>query len=107
MKRDFLTAVAGMHFFEMNGNSMNDGSANAIESGDILFGELIEPREVITPGTFGIVTSSGVLVKIITACNLVTGVITCDSLNRQLQPFSLPLADITALYLITHVQKNR
>lgn len=99
--------------FEVKGDSMNDGSLNAICEGDIILGRELQ-REHWTPKlhipkVFVVVhRTEGISVKQITKQDLETGVITCHSWNPDLeyQDFEVNLNDVIQLFYIKEVSRN-
>jgi len=99
--------------FEVKGDSMNDGSVNAICEGDILLGrELIQEHwtaRLHIPKVFIIVHKvHGICVKEITEHDVETGRIVCHSWNPdpEYQDFDCNLKDIAQLFYIKEISRN-
>jgi hypothetical protein len=99
--------------FEVEGDSMDDGSRNALYDGDKILcrdvsRELWTSRLHINDWYFVIVhKTEGIIVKKITEHNTDTGDITCHSLNPIFRDRTLSLNDISELYnVIKIVDRN-
>ncbi|MGM9805162.1 MAG: XRE family transcriptional regulator [Candidatus Aphodosoma sp.] len=90
--------------FEISGDSMDDGSAHALLSGDKVLArdvrqDLWQSRLHIRNWYFIIVhRTEGILVKQIVSHDVDHGVITCHSLNPMFDDFDLNLSDVAQLY---------
>lgn len=95
--------------FEVNGDSMDDGSARSLVTGDKVMAREIRQdlwmsKLHINSWYFVIVhRTEGILVKQIIDHNVEKGIITCHSLNRQFDDFSLNLADVAQLYNVISI----
>lgn len=95
--------------FEVNGDSMDDGSARSLVTGDKVMAREIR-RDLwmsklhINSWYFVIVHRvEGILVKQIIDHDVEHGVITCHSLNSQFDDFQLNLADVAQLYNVISI----
>jgi transcriptional regulator with XRE-family HTH domain len=89
--------------FEVDGDSMDDGTRESICDRDIVLGrevkrELWKNKLHIRDWNFIIVHRDGISIKRIIDHNLETNMITCHSLNPLYDDFELSLEDVVELY---------
>ncbi len=99
--------------FEVQGDSMDDGSRNALYDGDKILCREVKPelwtnKLHIKDWFFVIVCKTdGITVKQITEHNVQTGDIRCHPLNPIFEDFTLNLAEVVELYnVIKIVDRN-
>ncbi|GAB3550308.1 hypothetical protein GCM10027577_29250 [Spirosoma fluminis] len=101
--------------FEVRGDSMDDGSFNAICFGDVAIGKLIEPdywdQKLYSNGgtDYIIVTHEGVILKRIIKHDIKEGIITCSSKNpdkNEYPNFEVSLTEVYELYKIRKVDRD-
>ena len=94
--------------FEVDGDSMDDGTRDAICDKDIILGREVK-RELwsyklhLNDWDFVIVHKEGVTIKRITEHNTETGVIKCHPLNPIYEDFELNLNDVYELYNVIKI----
>lgn len=98
--------------FEVKGDSMEDGTADSLRSGDILICRNIKQEHWrnklhINKWNFIIAhKTEGILVKRIIAHDVENGTITIHSLNDMYEDKVLSLNDVSMLFNVTQVQRN-
>lgn len=100
--------------FEVKGDSMDDGSKNSYEQGDIVLCREINPiywksRLHFTSWDAFVVVhrSEGIIIKQITAHDVDRGCITVHSLNPFYQDRAIYLTDVYKLFNVVKTQRNR
>ena len=111
---DFLmdTVGEGLHIaFEILGDSMNDGSAQAISNGNIVLGRkqsttALAGIEKNLNAPFVVVAKDRILCKSITGVSKEKGTILCHSLNPspEYRDFEVPISEIVGLYRVVKRQ---
>jgi hypothetical protein len=98
--------------FEIDGDSMDDGSRNSICDKDVVLCRDVK-RDLwcnklhINDWNFILVTKEGILAKRIVAHNVELGIVTCHSLNPIYEDFDIHLNDVYELYnIIKIVDRN-
>lgn len=108
-------AHSGGHYvaFEVKGDSMNNGTVNAICEGDILLGRELQRHhwgsKLHVPKVFIIVhRTEGITVKEIISHDVETGRIVCHSWNEdpEYENFALNLQDVVQLFYIKEISRN-
>lgn len=95
--------------FEVNGDSMDDGSSRSLASGDKVLAREIRPdlwvnKLHINSWYFIIVhRTEGILVKQIIDHNVERGEIVCHSLNPVFEDFTINLSDVSQLYNVISI----
>jgi hypothetical protein len=89
--------------FEADGDSMDDGSRNAICDRDIVLGrevkrELWKSKLHINDWNFIIVHQEGITIKSIIEHDVERGIIICHSLNPMYEDFQIHLDQVKELY---------
>ena len=95
--------------FEVDGDSMNDGTSQAILDGDVVLGrevkqEYWKDKLHIRDWVFVIIhRTDGILIKRITEHLVEEGIIKCHSLNNYYEDFELSLSDIQELFNVIKI----
>ncbi len=97
--------------FEVVGDSMDDGSDQAIKEKDVVVArELYEihwRNRLHLPKVFVIVLrNDGILIKLVTAHDTVKGMITCHSLNNYYDDQVIDLKNVVKLYYVKEVRRE-
>jgi transcriptional regulator with XRE-family HTH domain len=104
------------HSFEVSGDSMDDGTARAIQNGDIVTGRKIDRQfwksklHLSKFRDFVIVSLEGIVCKEIIKHDTAAGVLTCHSLNPDKEnypDFEIELAKVIQIFNIVQVTKKR
>ncbi|MEJ7610630.1 MAG: helix-turn-helix domain-containing protein [Ferruginibacter sp.] len=102
--------------FEVKGDSMDDGTANAIQEGDIITGRRLDRAHWRSKlhlkkfSDFVIVSMNGIVVKEIIDHNTDTGILVCHSLNndkKQYPDFDLSFDKVIQIFNVVQVTKKR
>jgi phage repressor protein C with HTH and peptisase S24 domain len=99
--------------FEVKGDSMDDGSRNSYEQGDIIIGRQIaqhhwQNKLHINKYDFVIVhRTEGVLLKKIARHDTTTGILLLHSLNSLYEDFSVNLNDIAQIFNVIKVEREK
>lgn len=99
--------------FEVKGDSMDDGSAEAYNEGDILLCREIQPhlwansKLHIMKWDFVVVTTEGVLIKRIIDHNLTQNMIRLHSLNPFYEDQEMPLTEVKKIFNVVLSQRRR
>lgn len=98
---------------EVKGDSMDDGSINSLQEGDILFCRFIHPdlykntRLHISKWNFVIVSrEDGIIVKRIVNHDVERGIITVHSLNPLYQDYEIDLRDVVKIFNVVQFQRK-
>ena len=99
--------------FEVNGDSMDDGSFRAYQDGDIIICKLI-PIDLINNGDINLigkelvlVHKEGILVKQVTSIDLAKAFISLHSYNPIYKDLTLGLEDVMQVFTIEYQQKKK
>lgn len=99
--------------FEVNGDSMDDGSSRAYQSGDIVICKLCPDYIVKDNGLklkgkeYIIVHRNGILLKRIKELNLKEGKVVLQSFNPLFDDLTLSLADVRQFLVVEYQQKRK
>lgn len=97
---------------EVKGDSMNDGSIDSLQEGDVLLCRFISPdlyrftKLHMNKWNFVIVTLDGVVVKRIIDHNLERGTITVHSLNPFHKDYEIDLREVQRIYNVVQYQRK-
>ncbi|MCK8493559.1 LexA family transcriptional regulator [Spirosoma sp. RP8] len=101
--------------FEVRGESMDDGSRDAICHKDVAIGRFVEPdlwrHKLYTNGgtDYVVVTHDGLIIKRIVKHNVHEGIITCASINPdkdEYPDFDVRLSEVYELYFIRKIDRD-
>jgi Predicted transcriptional regulators len=94
--------------FEIGGDSLDDGTRDALCNGDIVYcmeiaRDLWRHKLPIKNQKFTIVHKDGITTKYITAHDMENGTILCHSTNPLFEDFEINLNDVFELYIVTRI----
>lgn len=100
--------------YEVEGDSMDDGSNNAFLEGDFLLCRIL-PQSDWQYGikkrrdTFCVIAteSEGIILKQVTRHDKAEGTITCHSLNPEYKDYDVSLSDVKAIFYVEELAKRK